>query len=179
MAMLSPTYKAARGMTIDVNSVNTVNNVNTVNTFNDKTNEAAMIAAHLGDSFVKSVTVDGQIYYTDLFYDTLGAKLLGGLRHKEAISAMGIDPEVLGDDRITSAARRAMKKAENRKPFDDLHPGDYDGSESVEEVLKRYNNGEVDKDDLISQLVARVAYSRAEVAALKKNRGMKPEEGLF
>lgn len=137
------------------------------------------LVAHLGSNYVKRVTKDGQVYYSDRFYDEYGSLLMDGLSYKEAIVSMGLDPEILGDDRITSVGRRAVKKAKNREPLDDFHPGDYDGSEELYDAFEMYNKGEIDKDEMMNRMLARLIYSRGEIDALKKNRGMKPDKGFL
>ena len=65
--------------------------------------------------YVKGITNDCGIMYTDEFYRKLNEKLESGTNSLEAYAALGFDVDVLGENRAYAACKRAKQKVVTAK----------------------------------------------------------------
>ena len=123
---------------------------------------------HVKPEYVRTIATNGDIYYTEEFYYEMN-KLMEeqGLTAVEAYTALGFDTDFLIVARANSAGTRATKKAANRKLFE-KNIADYDSDTTFEEMLKRYHNGEITKEDLYANMAARLIVLEEMQKELKK-----------
>lgn len=75
----------------------------------------------------------------------------GGMSRFEAYTSLGYDLNKGNKNRVKQALHRAMQKG--KKTFvKDISK--YDANVSVEEIIRRYESGEYDKDDVIAHMTA-------------------------
>lgn len=118
--------------------------------------------------YVKSISKDGNIQYTDAFYDAMREQINSGKSHVEAYNELGFDTNILSEARANCAGTRAMKpKAE--VPFSkDISK--YDANITFEEMLIKWKNKKMDKEDLYANMAARLIVLDNMNSGLKKNK---------
>jgi len=130
--------------------------------------KAAEIQPYVNPDYVKSITIDGDIYYTDGFYADMYHKMkVEGMKAVDAYAALGFDIEVLTEARATSAGTRAIHRMEKKAPFS-KNIADYDSGKSFEEMMNSYVNGSIKKEDLYANMAARLIYLEEMHKVLKK-----------
>lgn len=67
------------------------------------------------NKYVKGITKDSGIMYTDEFYKLLNQKLQEGIPSLDAYASFGFDIDILGENRAFAACKRAKQKATNLK----------------------------------------------------------------
>lgn len=123
---------------------------------------------YVNPQYVKSISKNGDIYYTDTFYNELANKMkVEGMSAVEAYSAMGFNTRVLSEARAMSAGTRAIQRMEKRIPFAN-NVADYDSSKPFEEMMNSYINGSIKKEDLYANMAARLIYLEEMHKVLKK-----------
>lgn len=66
------------------------------------------------NKYVKKITNDCGIMYTDDFYNELRSKIKSGMDRLDAYASFGFDVKALGENRAYAACKRAMAKQANR-----------------------------------------------------------------
>lgn len=66
------------------------------------------------NKYVKKITNDSGIMYTEEFYREICNKINAGMDRLDAYASLGFDVEKLGENRAYAACRRAMEKSKNR-----------------------------------------------------------------
>lgn len=113
------------------------------------------------NEFVIDVRENRFVYSKD-FYIAMYKKIHDEhMTYIQAYTALGFDTKVLGENRALSAGKRAVQMANEHKLFT-VDPSNYDGSVSME------NMGNLNKDEQIAYLKARVAYFEEAVSLQKK-----------
>ena len=115
--------------------------------------------------YVKSVT-ESTVTFTEDFKQMAYEAKAKGVSVTETMRKNGIDPEILGEKRIENFSYLLNKKAKSPEGFKDHRSENYhrstkDGEETVEERLR--------------QLEHELAYTRQEVAFLKKLQAVNME----
>ncbi len=102
-------------------------------------------------------------------------KIQSGKNEVEAYNELGFDTSILSEDRANSAGKRAMKP-DPRLAFEkDISK--YDASIPFEEMLIKWKNGEMDRDDLYANMAARLIMQENEMqeneSEIPKTKGVK------
>lgn len=89
------------------------------------------------NKYVKKITNDCGIMYTDEFYTELRSKINGGMDRVEAYASFGFDVDVLGENRAYAACKRAINynRFKNIKLVNGTIPYDEMGEMTPEEEL--------------------------------------------
>lgn len=126
------------------------------------------ITRHVNPKYVKSIAQNGDIYYTDEFYETMYQKTeREGLTAVEAYGSLGFNTQVLTEARANSARTRAIRRMEKKGVFE-KNPAAYDSDTTFEQMMERYVKGEIDKDDLYANMAARLIVLEEIHKGLKK-----------
>ena len=126
------------------------------------------ISKHVNPRYVKSIAQNGDIYYTDEFYEAMYEKTgREGLTAVEAYNALGFDTQALTEARAFSARARAIQKMEKKKAFA-KNPAAYDSDTTFEQMMSKYINGEMDRDDLYANMASRLIVLESLQKGLKK-----------
>ena len=105
---------------------------------------------------------EGRLVYSKDFYIAMYKKIHDEhMTYIQAYNALGFDTKVLGENRAFGAGKRAIQMAKEHKLFT-VDPSNYDGSVSME------NMGNLNKDEEIAYLKARVAYFEEAISLQKK-----------
>ena len=108
--------------------------------------------------YIKKVTAN-TVMFTDEFKQLVYEKKCEGVSISETMRSCKIDPDILGESRVSGFAYTLNKKAKTEAGFTDQRSGNYHrppktGSETVEQRIKQLEN--------------ELAYTRQEVEFLKK-----------
>ncbi len=114
-----------------------------------------------GNPNVREVSAN-TVSFTEEFKRRAYSRLVGGEHMREILSSSGIRPEVLGDGRIWSLARKLRKQAEREEGFSDLRTGKRPRPASPPA------GGSVPLAKRVEELEHALAYARQEVEFLKK-----------
>ena len=126
------------------------------------------ISKHVNPQYVKSIAQNGDIYYTDAFYEAMYDKTeREGLTAVEAYKSLGFDTQALTEARAFSARARAKQRMEKKKVFA-KNPARYDSDTTFEQMMHKYVNGEIDRDDLYANMASRLIVLEEMQKGLKK-----------
>ena len=124
--------------------------------------------AYVNPQYVKSIAQNGDIWYTDGFYEELAHKIKDeGMTSVQAYAALGFNTHVLSEARAYCAGKRALQRMEKKTPFAD-NIADFDSGRSFEDMMSRYFNGDLTEKDLYANMAARLIYLEEMYKALKK-----------
>ena len=134
------------------------------------------ISKHVNPKYVKSIAQNGDIYYTDEFYEAMYKKTeQENLSSVEAYNSLGFDTQILTEARAHAARIRAIRKREKKKAFE-KNPAAYDSDTTFEQMMERYTKGEMSRDDLYANMAARLIVLEEIHKGLKKTISSFPEE---
>ena len=134
------------------------------------------IAAYANHPYVKTIAKNGDIYYTDEFYAAMYEKITKeSMTYVEAYNALGFDTSVLTEDRAYSAGKRAVQRARNRRAFE-RNPAEFDSDTPFEEMMSRYLNGSMTREELYANMAARLIVLEEIHKELKKTISSLPGE---
>lgn len=123
---------------------------------------------YVNHKYVKTISKDGNIYYTDDFYSDMYHKLKAEkMTAVNAYAALGFNTEMLSEARAYCAAARAIQRMEKKAPFVN-NIADYDAETSFEEMMTRYANGSLKKEDLYANMATRLIYLEEMYKTVKK-----------
>ena len=113
--------------------------------------------------YIKSFS-NGRFKYYDEIYPAVKALLDKGMSASAAFEELGIPVSVVGQDRAAAVAKRARSEEYAKRSI--YNPGGYNGSISLEEILKMAAGMPLLM--LVSQLIARIIYLEGVLEELKK-----------
>jgi len=134
------------------------------------------IMAYAGHPYVKTIAKNGDIYYTDEFYTAMYEKITKeSMTYVEAYNALGFETSILTEDRAYSAGKRAVQRARNRRAFE-RNPAEFDSDTPFEEMMSRYLNGSMTREELYANMAARLIVLEEIHKELKKTISSLPGE---
>lgn len=129
--------------------------------------ETPGISEYARTSYVSLIAKNGDIRYTALFYRDMYAQIQSGKSYVQAYNALGFDTKILSESRANCAGMRAVERAKNPKPFDNKIE-DYDSDITFWEMMKKYESGEYDREDLYANMASRLIVMETMVDSQKK-----------
>ncbi len=144
---------------------------------NNKTNPTPLsedvlfiIKTYENHKYVKYVTVEGTLVYTEEFYKLMAEKMTeGNMTAVEAYESLGFDTKILSEARANCAGTRAMQKRFKIKLFE-KNPAEFNSRTTFEEMVLKCTRGEMTPDELYANMAARLILLESEVDILKKKK---------
>lgn len=135
---------------------------------NRDTERVEIVKQAINPQYVKTIAFNGDIYYTDDFYEAMYHKMK--IENHTAVDAyrlLGFNTDLLTNARALSAGTRAIHRMEKKKAFD-KNPADYDSEIPFEQMMAKYVNGSIKKEDLYANMAARLILLEEMQNGLKK-----------
>lgn len=136
----------------------------------------AFISKYVNPKYVKSIAQNGDIYYTDDFYEaTYENTERGGMTAVESYNSLGFNTQVLTEARAYAARTRAIRRMDKKRAFE-KNIAAYDSDTTFEQMISKYVKGEISRDDLYANMAARLIVLEEIHKGLKKTISSFPGE---
>ena len=96
----------------------------------------AFISKYVNPKYVKSIAQNGDIYYTDDFYEaTYENTERGGMTAVESYNSLGFNTQVLTEARAYAARTRAIRRMDKKRAFE-KNIAAYDSDTTFEQMIR-------------------------------------------